>query len=120
MPTYEYLCKTCRHRFETVQKMTDEPLTVCLECGSSIRRVLYPAGVVFKGSGFYKTDHASSPPSDKGENNHKADSNGTNGATTDNNKKSETPSTDTKTSASSSTPSGESKAAAAPAESKVA
>jgi putative FmdB family regulatory protein len=58
MPTYEYLCQTCSHRFETWQKMTDEPLTVCPECGNSIRRVLYPAGVVFKGSGFYKTDHA--------------------------------------------------------------
>lgn len=57
MPTYEYLCKTCGHRFETWQKMTDEPLTECPECGQRIRRVLYPAGVVFKGSGFYKTDH---------------------------------------------------------------
>ena len=60
MPTYEYLCKTCSHRFERWQKMTDEPLTICPECGGSIRRVLYPAGVVFKGSGFYKTDHSAS------------------------------------------------------------
>jgi len=59
MPTYEYLCQTCSHRFETWQKMSDEPLTTCPECGSYIRRVLYPAGVVFKGSGFYKTDHSS-------------------------------------------------------------
>ena len=59
MPTYEYLCQTCSHRFETWQKMTDEPLTTCPECGSHIRRILYPAGVVFKGSGFYKTDHGS-------------------------------------------------------------
>ncbi|QBD79929.1 zinc ribbon domain-containing protein [Ktedonosporobacter rubrisoli] len=57
MPTYEYLCQTCNHRFETWQKMSDEPLTVCPECGSHIRRVLYPAGIVFKGHGFYKTDH---------------------------------------------------------------
>jgi hypothetical protein len=40
--------------------MTDEPLTICPECGGNIRRVLFPAGVVFKGSGFYKTDHNSS------------------------------------------------------------
>jgi putative FmdB family regulatory protein len=60
MPTYEYLCQTCSHRFETWQKMTDDPLTICPECGSHIRRVLYPAGVVFKGSGFYKTDHSRS------------------------------------------------------------
>ncbi|MDQ6659847.1 MAG: zinc ribbon domain-containing protein [Chloroflexota bacterium] len=57
MPTYEYLSPTCSHRFETWQKMADEPLTVCPECGKHIRRVFYPAGIVFKGSGFYKTDH---------------------------------------------------------------
>ncbi|GHO53883.1 FmdB family zinc ribbon protein [Ktedonobacter robiniae] len=57
MPTYEYLCRTCNHRFETWQKMTDEPLTVCPECGGAIRRVLYASGVIFKGSGFYSTDH---------------------------------------------------------------
>lgn len=66
MPTYEYLCKTCNHRFEQWQKMTDEPLEVCPECGGHIRRVLYPAGIVFKGSGFYKTDH----PSGNGTNGH--------------------------------------------------
>ena len=59
MPTYEYLCQSCSHRFETWQKMTDEPLTTCPECGQHIRRVLYPTGVIFKGSGFYKTDHSS-------------------------------------------------------------
>ncbi len=60
MPTYEYLCRTCSHRFETWQKMTDDPLTTCPECNGTIRRVLFPAGVVFKGSGFYKTDHKAS------------------------------------------------------------
>jgi putative FmdB family regulatory protein len=57
MPTYEYLCQACSHRFETWQKMIDQPLTICPECGGHIRRVLYPAGIVFKGTGFYKTDH---------------------------------------------------------------
>ena len=60
MPTYEYACRECSNRFETWQKMTDDPLTTCPECGASIRRVLFPAGVVFKGSGFYKTDHGNS------------------------------------------------------------
>jgi len=60
MPTYEYLCHACSHRFETWQKMTDDPLEICPECGGHIRRVYYPAGIVFKGSGFYKTDHRSS------------------------------------------------------------
>ncbi len=60
MPTYEYVCRACSNRFETWQKMTDEPLTTCPECNGVIRRVLFPAGVVFKGSGFYKTDHSKS------------------------------------------------------------
>ncbi len=59
MPTYEYLCQTCSHRFETWQKMTDAPLTTCPECGAQIRRILFPTGIVFKGHGFYKTDHTS-------------------------------------------------------------
>lgn len=62
MPTYEYQCKSCDHRFETWQKMSDEPLTVCPQCQGVIRRVLFPAGIVFKGSGFYKTDHGSGAP----------------------------------------------------------
>ena len=68
MPTYEYLCNHCSHRFETWQKMSDDPLTTCPKCGEHIRRVLFPAGIVFKGSGFYKTDHGSG--SVAGENGH--------------------------------------------------
>ena len=74
MPTYEYQCKGCSHRFEIRQKMTDEPLTVCPECGGTIRRLLFPAGVVFKGSGFYKTDHANG--SGAAENGHSPKSDG--------------------------------------------
>jgi putative FmdB family regulatory protein len=59
MPTYEYQCKSCNHRFEIWQKMSDEPLTTCPQCSGTIRRILFPAGIVFKGSGFYKTDHGS-------------------------------------------------------------
>jgi putative FmdB family regulatory protein len=71
MPTYEYACRECSNRFETWQKMTDDPLTTCPECGGPIRRVLFPAGVVFKGSGFYKTDHrdSSSVASENGNSN---------------------------------------------------
>jgi putative FmdB family regulatory protein len=65
MPTYEYLCRQCGHRFEAWQHMTDDPLTVCPECGAEIHRVLYPAGIVFKGSGFYKTDNGSSGTREK-------------------------------------------------------
>ncbi len=60
MPTYEYLCRQCGHRFEAWQRMTDDPLKVCPECGAEIHRVLFPAGIVFKGSGFYKTEYGSS------------------------------------------------------------
>ena len=76
MPTYEYLCRECSHRFETRQKMIDEPLTICPECGGPIRRVLFPAGIVFKGPGFYKTDHSNSG-SVAGENGHAKKSEGT-------------------------------------------
>ncbi len=57
MPTYEYLCQSCGARFEVWQKMTDDPLTTCNTCGGPIRRVVFPAGIVFKGGGFYSTDH---------------------------------------------------------------
>src|SRR5579872_4976096 len=60
MPTYEYVCRSCEHRFEQWQKMTDDPLQICPECGGHVRRVLYAAGIVFKGSGFYSTDHSAS------------------------------------------------------------
>jgi putative FmdB family regulatory protein len=60
MPTYEYLCKSCGTRFEAWQRMTDDPLTTCPTCRGEVRRILYPAGIVFKGSGFYKTDYSSS------------------------------------------------------------
>jgi putative FmdB family regulatory protein len=73
MPTYEYQCRSCKHRFETWQKMADEPLTVCPECGGSIHRLFFPAGIVFKGSGFYKTDHRSGGAVAENGNNHKSD-----------------------------------------------
>jgi putative FmdB family regulatory protein len=57
MPTYVYQCRDCDTRQEAFQKMTDDPLTTCEECGGSLRRVLQPVGIVFKGSGFYVTDY---------------------------------------------------------------
>ena len=56
MPTYEYACTACGHRLEAVQSFTDDPLTECPECGSSLRKVYGAVGIVLKGSGFYKTD----------------------------------------------------------------
>ncbi len=56
MPTYTYQCDSCGHGFEAVQRFADDPLTDCPQCGASIRRVIQPVGVVFKGSGWYITD----------------------------------------------------------------
>jgi putative FmdB family regulatory protein len=60
MPIYEYACDTCQSTFERKQKFSDDPVRECPECGSSVRRVLYPAGIIFKGSGFYVTDNRGS------------------------------------------------------------
>jgi putative FmdB family regulatory protein len=56
MPIYEYRC-TNGHRFEVLQKIADEPLTECEECGAPATRVLHPVAIHFKGSGFYSTDY---------------------------------------------------------------
>ena len=60
MPTYEYRCTSCKHDFEKFQRMSDEPVAECPECGASAeRRLSGGAGLVFKGSGFYITDYRS-------------------------------------------------------------
>ena len=57
MPTYEYRCTACEEHLEVVQSFRDEPLTKCPNCGKkALRKVFSPVGIVFKGSGFYKTD----------------------------------------------------------------
>lgn len=60
MPIYTYRCENCGVQFEKNQKFSDTPLTRCPECGKkSLRKVYQPVGIVFKGSGFYATDHRS-------------------------------------------------------------
>jgi putative FmdB family regulatory protein len=56
VPTYQYTCTDCGEPIEAVQKFTDDPLTVCAVCGGRLRKVFSPVGIVFKGSGFYRTD----------------------------------------------------------------
>lgn len=56
MPTYSYACKNCGHQFDIVQAFSDNALTDCPECGGRLRKVFNSVGVVFKGSGFYRTD----------------------------------------------------------------
>jgi len=61
MPTYEYECEKCGHRFERFQSMSDTPLTVCPECRGKVNRLVSGGGgVIFKGSGFHATDYAKS------------------------------------------------------------
>jgi putative FmdB family regulatory protein len=56
MPLYEYRCDN-GHTFEVMQRMSDEPVTTCPECGAAVQRVFHPVAVHFKGSGFYNTDY---------------------------------------------------------------
>jgi putative FmdB family regulatory protein len=56
MPIYEYRC-TNGHTFEVVQRMSDDPVETCEECGAPVERVFHPVAVHFKGSGFYTTDY---------------------------------------------------------------
>ena len=57
MPIYEYKCGN-GHVFDVMQKMSEDPLKECVECGASVRKVLQPVGISFKGSGFYSTDYS--------------------------------------------------------------
>lgn len=56
MPTYTYACTECGNRFDAVQAFTDEALTTCPQCAGRLRKLFNSVGVVFKGSGFYRTD----------------------------------------------------------------
>ena len=56
MPTYQYRCTECDHQLEAVQSFSDEPLTVCPACEGRLRKLFSSVGIVFKGSGFYRTD----------------------------------------------------------------
>jgi putative FmdB family regulatory protein len=68
VPTYQYACKetACGHRFEAVQSFSDDPITVCPVCEGQVRKVFAAVGVVFKGSGFYRTDSRENAKSPNG------------------------------------------------------
>ncbi len=63
MPTYQYACTECGHAFEQFQSFSEDALTVCPECDGRLRKLFNAVGVVFKGSGFYRTDSRSSSSS---------------------------------------------------------
>lgn len=66
MPIYEYECEN-KHRFEKWQSMKDDAIKECPECGTAVRRILHPAGIIFKGSGWYITDSRKSGGDEGGE-----------------------------------------------------
>ena len=81
MPTYQYACTECGDRSEVVQRFSDDPLTTCSACGGKLRKIFSPVGIVFKGSGFYRTDSrngTSSVPAAKD-----SAANGSNGSSSD-------------------------------------
>src|SRR5215831_1350626 len=100
MPIYGYRCTECGHELEVLQSMSAEPLKVCSECGGALRKLLYPVGVQFKGSGFYTTDYRNSGgsksksdaggSSDSGESSGSSSSSESNGSSSSSEKKTET------------------------------
>ena len=69
MPLYEYQCKKCKHKFEKIQKFSDQPVKKCPECGSPVEKIMHAPAVQFKGSGWYVTDYggkSEAPKSDGG------------------------------------------------------
>jgi putative FmdB family regulatory protein len=65
LPTYGYECSSCKEQFEVIQKITEEALKVHEGCGGALKRLVFPVGIAFKGSGFYVNDYARATP--KGE-----------------------------------------------------
>jgi putative FmdB family regulatory protein len=56
VPTYDYKCRDCGNTIEVIHSMLEDGPDTCVRCGGPLRRILHPAGIIFKGSGFYKTD----------------------------------------------------------------
>lgn len=69
MPTYGYRCGSCGHEFEIQQRITDQPLVSCPKCAGKLAKMLYPAGIIFKGSGYYTTDYKGSGTGSAGSSN---------------------------------------------------
>lgn len=67
MPTYSYACTECDNRFDAVQAFTDDALSTCPQCSGRLRKLFNSVGVVFKGSGFYRTDSRDSGKNAKGD-----------------------------------------------------
>jgi putative FmdB family regulatory protein len=82
VPTYQYACTECDHSFEQFQSFTDDALTVCPQCEGRLRKVFNAVGVVFKGSGFYRTDSRKDGSQDGGKDGGKVPAAAGNGSST--------------------------------------
>ena len=111
VPTYSYACTECSNRFDAVQAFSDDALTTCPECSGRLRKLFGTVGVVFKGSGFYRTDSRETAKSSS------SSSNGSNGssASSDSSSSSSSSSSSEKSTSSSSSDSSSSSTTKAPA-----
>ena len=90
MPIYEYKCEN-GHVFDVMQKLSDDPLSSCVECGAPVRKVLHPVGISFKGSGFYSTDYSKNGPKEVAQKDTSKSANGDNGSRSEEEKSKEKP-----------------------------
>ncbi len=98
MPIYEYKCAN-GHVFDVIQKMSDEPLTECQECGAPAERVLHPVAIHFKGSGFHNTDYKTKTGAPAGDSKESKDSKGGGDTASKDSKSSDSKPSDSKTAA---------------------
>lgn len=108
MPTYAYACKDCGHQFDAVQSFSDDALTECPQCQGALRKLFNSVGVVFKGSGFYRTDSRSGSSSSDGA---KASSSSSDSSATSSSSSSSSGSTSAASASSSASPASSSSAA---------
>src|ERR671912_1649000 len=90
MPIYEYKCEN-GHVFDVMQKLSEEPLSSCIECGAPVRKVLHPVGISFKGSGFYSTDYSKKGPKEAAQIDTSKSANGDSGSSSEEKKGKEKP-----------------------------
>ena len=83
MPTYSYRCTECGEAFDIQQAFTDDTLTVCPNCGGTLRKVFNTVGVTFNGSGFYRTDSRAKPPSEGGSSSSSSESSSSDSSSSD-------------------------------------
>jgi putative FmdB family regulatory protein len=90
MPIYEYKCEN-GHVFDVMQKLSEDPLSSCIECGAPVRKVLHPVGISFKGSGFYSTDYSKQGPKEAAQKDTSKSANGDSGSSSEEKKGKEKP-----------------------------